>query len=152
MTSPSGSEALEPLDVLPSQRQEDRAIAVHECGHAIVGILRNMHILGVALGEDMGGTLVMGTGEVTSGVLQMLYAGYCAEVEFGIDPVAATRHSRTDMLMADLLFPRHSPAVEVAKTRSIVRYHKDVIDQASRELLIARRLWRTALLRLLKDA
>ena len=151
MTSLSGSGAFGTLELSP-QRPVDRAIAVHECGHAIVGLLRKLLIINVVLGDDAGGTIVQGTGEIPTGVLQMLYAGYCAEVEFGIDPAAARRSSRTDLEIANLLFPGHSPSIEVAKTRSIVHYHRDVIHRASQELLTARQLGRDVILKLLEDA
>jgi hypothetical protein len=151
MTSLSASGALDTLG-RPPQRSVDRAIAVHECGHAVVGLLRKLLIINVVLGDNIGGTIVQGHGEIPTGLLQMLYAGYCAEVEFGIDPAAARRSSRSDIETASLLFPSHSPSIEVAKTRSIVHYHRDVIHRASQELLVARRLGRDAILKLLEDA
>ena len=81
----------------------------------------------------------------------MFYGGYCAELEFGFDPMDAGISSRSDMHQAMSRFPNHNRRVEMSKVRSLVRYHKDAIHKASLELMAKRELRRADLLRLMKD-
>lgn len=133
----------------PFHRSIDRVSAIHESGHAVVGHLSKLHVERVfLLGDGNGGTVV----DVEPNEARMLhfyYAGYCAELEFGGDPRAAALGAGSDALLASALFPGHRPAVEIARARSLVRYHKDVIHQTALELMAKRRLEHGDLVRLM---
>lgn len=139
------------LDTPPRKHSLERVISLHECGHAIVGMIRKLGVTEVTLGEQTGETRIVGNG-LPLGLLSLFYAGYCAEVEFGIEPREATLGAVIDMDQATSLFPGHNPAIELAKTRSLVSYHRQVINQASMELMAKRKLRRDDLLRLMDDA
>jgi hypothetical protein len=128
-------------------------IALHECGHAIVGLISKLPVTEVVLAERTGATRVEGDRKhIPPGLLSLLYAGYCAEIEFGIQPREAIVGALVDMQQAYLFFPGHNPSIELAKTGSLVTYHRQVIHRASIELMAKRKLYRDDLLRLMDAA
>lgn len=130
----------------------DRLVAIHECGHALVGHLRQLHVVAVQL-ANIGGTVVEEDQSAPPpGLLDFFYAGLCAEIEFGYSLRVALDGCKTDLLLASTVFPGHNPAPVLARTRSLVRYHKDTITRVARELMTHGHLARADLLRLMRTA
>src|SRR5262252_8096588 len=90
----------------------ERVTALHESGHALVGVLRGLNILEVQLGPNDEGRTSVCARKDTPGILAFLYAGFCAELEFGCSPQDAGLGATDDFDLAQGLFPGHSPSAE----------------------------------------
>jgi hypothetical protein len=81
---------------------EDRALAIHEAGHAVVALALNLHIRRVALDNVGGGSVNCATSADRIERIAMCAAGWKAEQRFGTPTPMSKKRDDVRKMCADL--------------------------------------------------